>query len=265
MLLGAALAAAAAAGQWRSLGWTEKTYGPQYLIAESDAAERVDTLWSWRIAYRYLGNSTNQRTFAAAPKRGVGCGHTLGVFRSIHADIYGLLVLVAALDSLAFDWVLRQRLGGSGGVTALDPSKIVESPVPRRGKPWHLAAGLFAALLSFASVAFWDAWLVLGLGGTQAVKQLWAVTDTERLRIRCILDAVMAASYGLNRQDLKRALLDCDQPCQVISQRGFARKLDQKGFWRVDRDKDPELRHTVLTLVAFCDVEVKPAVGRHRD
>jgi hypothetical protein len=32
---------------------------------------------------------------------------------------------------------------------------------------------------------------------------------------------------------------------------------DPKGFWRVDKDKDPELRHTVLTLVAFHDLEAK--------
>ena len=28
-------------------------------------------------------------------------------------------------------------------------------------------------------------------------------------------------------------------------------------FWRVDKDKDPELRQTVLTLVAFHDLETK--------
>lgn len=30
-----------------------------------------------------------------------------------------------------------------------------------------------------------------------------------------------------------------------------------KGFWRVDKDKDPELRHTVLTIVAFHDLKEK--------
>ena len=34
-------------------------------------------------------------------------------------------------------------------------------------------------------------------------------------------------------------------------------KLDPKGFWRVDKDKDPELRHTILTLIAFHDVQQK--------
>ena len=33
--------------------------------------------------------------------------------------------------------------------------------------------------------------------------------------------------------------------------------LDPKGFWRVDKDKDPELRHTILTLIAFHDVQQK--------
>ena len=33
--------------------------------------------------------------------------------------------------------------------------------------------------------------------------------------------------------------------------------MPAKGFWRVDKDKSPELRHTVLTLIAFHDLESK--------
>ena len=33
--------------------------------------------------------------------------------------------------------------------------------------------------------------------------------------------------------------------------------LDSQGFWRVDKDMEPELRHTILTLVAYCDLESK--------
>ena len=35
------------------------------------------------------------------------------------------------------------------------------------------------------------------------------------------------------------------------------RRSNPRGFWRVDRDKEPELRHTVLTLVAFHDLQEK--------
>ena len=47
-------------------------------------------------------------------------------------------------------------------------------------------------------------------------------------------------------------LAECDRPKQT-DPTGF----NVKGFWRVDKDKDPELRHTVLTLVAFADLEAK--------
>ena len=33
--------------------------------------------------------------------------------------------------------------------------------------------------------------------------------------------------------------------------------MNPRGFWRVDKDRDPELRHTVLTLVAFHDLQQK--------
>ena len=62
-------------------------------------------------------------------------------------------------------------------------------------------------------------------------------------------DAVVAAVLGLSRSDLRYALAECDHPV------GNSDGKRPKGFWRVDRDKDPELRHTVLTLLAFHDLE----------
>ena len=38
--------------------------------------------------------------------------------------------------------------------------------------------------------------------------------------------------------------------------------LDPKGFWRVDKHRDPELRYTVLTLAAFRDLETKVETAR---
>ncbi|HAK60770.1 MAG TPA: hypothetical protein DCO77_10370 [Nitrospiraceae bacterium] len=44
---------------------------------------------------------------------------------------------------------------------------------------------------------------------------------------------------------------NCDLPA------GFSGERDSLGFWRVDKEKDPELRHTVLTLIAFHDLDEK--------
>ena len=68
-------------------------------------------------------------------------------------------------------------------------------------------------------------------------KSLWAITIHERLRLRCILDAIVAELYGLDYEDFAWILKD--DPA------------DPKGFWRVDKDKPKELRQTTLTLQAF--------------
>jgi hypothetical protein len=73
----------------------------------------------------------------------------------------------------------------------------------------------------------------------------------EQLRLRCILDAAVACLCGLDQQDFSFILKTCDEQTPDIA------RADAKGFWRVDKDKDPELRHAVLTLVAFHDLEEK--------
>lgn len=76
-----------------------------------------------------------------------------------------------------------------------------------------------------------------------------AVTISERLRLRAVLDAAIAAAFGLTHSDLRRILDNCDLPTGQIAGRQL--KLNPKGFWRLDRQLDPEVRHTVLTLVAI--------------
>jgi len=79
------------------------------------------------------------------------------------------------------------------------------------------------------------------------------VTDFERLRLRSILDAVVAELYGLDYEDFAWILKECAYPVDEI--RARSRVFDPKGFWRVDKDKLPELRHTVLALRAFKDLK----------
>lgn len=82
-------------------------------------------------------------------------------------------------------------------------------------------------------------------------KKKWALSDSERLRLRCTLDAVIAWQFGLDLNDIEYLLAACDH--QDPAESG----LNPKGFWRVDKDKAPELRHTVLALVAFHDLQKK--------
>lgn len=70
---------------------------------------------------------------------------------------------------------------------------------------------------------------------------------------RCALDALVAAAYGLTSADLGWILRDCDLPTTQLAS-GGARSLDPKGFWRIDKEQPPEVRQTVLTLVAYSDL-----------
>jgi hypothetical protein len=53
----------------------------------------------------------------------------------------------------------------------------------------------------------------------------------------------------MDLRDLKRILRDCDLPSDWN-----ARDLDPKDFWRCDRNAPPELRESVLTVVAYSDL-----------
>jgi hypothetical protein len=63
--------------------------------------------------------------------------------------------------------------------------------------------------------------------------------------------------FGLTTEDLVHLLNGCDFPYDLLHNSLVSASLDARGFWRVDKDKDPELRHTVLTLIAFHDLEEK--------
>ena len=79
-------------------------------------------------------------------------------------------------------------------------------------------------------------------------RHIWSLSRADRLRRRCVADSLAAVAFDVDRSGLWTILSDCDKPAVGSSS-------DPKGFWRVDKDKDPELRHTILTLVAFSDLQ----------
>jgi hypothetical protein len=80
-----------------------------------------------------------------------------------------------------------------------------------------------------------------------------------------MLDAIVAVLYGLGRGEFSWILKDCDHAKVRLTDKAFCRRLDPKGFWRVDKNQDPELRHTVLSLAAFDDLQAAIAAAGDRD
>jgi hypothetical protein len=118
---------------------------------------------------------------------------------------------------------------------------------------------LFRPSLAFPDISGAKIWSGRGIQGSHQYswRQLWAVSDHERGRLKIILEAV---SFYLNKfdlEDVSEILVDVDIPIEKLKNRLFCKSLEPRGFWRIDQEKAPELRHTVLSLIAFHDLKEK--------
>ena len=94
---------------------------------------------------------------------------------------------------------------------------------------------------------------------------MWHLSDSDRLRTRVQLDAICAILMEIDHDMLSYILKDCSLATSQLTSNSMRQRLDQKGFWRVDKNKTPELRHTVLTQIAFQDLEDKITAAGDRD
>jgi hypothetical protein len=224
---------------WRDIPWEQKVIEPQFLMSQSDAAS---ALVEPKLLTMEIASATNQRTGFSALVPPWPAGHKTPVQLAREPSL--TIAYSAIFNSFAFDCVLRLALGS----ISITWHVLETLPLPKPGKTIRDVCEL-ASSLSFTSEVFGSVLMQSFRAGMRQCRR--PLTRLERLRLRCILDALVAALYGLSREDLRWILRDCDHPKERVASRDFARTLDPKGFWRVDKDEDPELRHTVLTLVAF--------------
>ena len=150
------------------------------------------------------------------------------------------------------DWIIRQR----GGAAHLNWHLLAEMALPNSASAtiWQLVSRLNLHSRIYAPSVLRG----YGLHGEAAL------LDGERRRLRPAIDALAAVLYGVEADDFAHVLHETDLPVAAIRRKSH--ELNVCGFWRVDRDKDPELRHTVLTLIAFHDLEAKiEAAGGDRE
>ena len=240
---------------WDPVPWERKEFKPQYLMAQSTCEGNVQEavegdvtyslLWSprlRRVSFMDVSSATNRRTMIAAVTPPFPSGHSVAL---LNVSRCSALALAAVLDSFAFDFVLRLRLSGLHASYYI----LEECPLPKRRDPLLATVDFLAAVASMAlphsllSTRWLDAHT--HASGWLGWKASWSLKHSERLRRRCVVDSVVAQLMGLDRSDLRWLLRDSDWPI------GQVNGSDPKGFWRIDKEKDPELRQTVLTIVAY--------------
>jgi len=253
--------------RWRPLHFGEKLSQPQFLMSAQTFRERIQ-LTKDKLGFRGLSNPTNRRTWIGAVLPDWPCGNMLPVLRFGVDQPLAPLLFSAIANSYSYDYEVRKRFVGGTGAVAITISALEETAVPRPSRiPDSFA--VVAARLNLVGASMADAWLRLGaaMQGNSFVRSwgvMQAVTPHERLRLAGMADAIAACLLGLNYADLNSVLAGCDHPLGP-SHTVSGAALDQKGFWRVDSEKEPEIRHTVLTLVAFADLAEKivAAGGEH--
>jgi len=239
--------------EWQArFSYDPKLPSSQYLMSVNTARDTVSSSLEFRLGFRAVQNSLNKRTMIANLIPACPCGNSVATLQtnSLEKNLY----LLAFLCSFPLDTVLRSRMSQANVnwfyVEELATPLLDSVPKEVRQELILKTASLTATLSSALSC-----WLKLAKTfpdlRTKNLKAQLATTDYERLRLRCIIDAIAAELYKLTFEEFAWLIQDCDHPSTKVSDNTFARTLEPKGFWRVDKEKDPELRHTVLSLIAF--------------
>ncbi len=241
---------------WREIPWEDKRLEPQFLMRREDYFLKQDVpTGRVRTGFMDVTSATNKRTMIATLVPSFPAGNKVPILETNISPP----ALASSLCSLAFDWQIRQRLGG----ITLNYFIVEETILPKpQDTKW--AIDNLSLRLAAAGTPFFSEFIHHFPAGSPVQSQ-WAITPHERLRLRCMLDAIVAVLYGLDREDFTWILKDCDHPAARLSENLFCRRLDPKGFWRVDKAVDPELRHPVLSLAAFDDLQVAVASAGDRD
>lgn len=225
---------------WRTIPFDNKRIEPQYLMS-------LESLRSWpkanlgvKIAIMDITASTNSRSMIACAVTFFPFGHSAPVLTVENGDIAKSLCLAAVLNSFVFDFMARPRVGGVHFTWFI----LAECPLPcLPDVPDHTVSSIAsrAARLTFLHRRFAPEWLyVKSLDPSLANrewKHWWAVTESDRLRLRVEIDALVANLYGLDPSDFDWIVRDDPK--------------NSKGFYRVDRQLPFRERLTGLAATAF--------------
>lgn len=218
---------------WRELPPGEKRLEPQYLMRTKTWAEHSRLPRGPTITMMDVASATNTRTMIVTLSPDTP--HIDKTPRLLVGDrgIQETLAWLCVFGSMTYDFTQRIRFSA----TSLKLHFIQACPRPSGDRLATIEKGLVARA---AALLAWSPPLAPYLAFADTHYPL----PRSRLQdnwLRAQIDALVAWSYGLSREDYAWILRNDES--------------DPKGFWRVDRDLPPELRLPSLSLIAFTDLE----------
>jgi hypothetical protein len=224
---------------------------PRYWVSEGEVESRLGQ-WrhDWLLGFRDITNATNERTaiFTVLPRVGIGNNTPLIFADKITPRLQACLL--ANLNSLTFDYVARQKVGG----THLNFFVLNQLPVQAPGAYGENDVDFIAPRITELVCTAEDLLPFARDLGHNGSPYTW--DDEHRARIRSELDAYFAHLYGLTRDELRYVL----DPKDV-----FGEEFPSETF-RVLKEREEkecgEYRTRRLLLDAFDNLAASP---RFRD
>lgn len=234
--------------EWRDIPWEQKRVEPQFLLGDATYRSFPIDGRDFKVGIMDVTSATNSRTMIATPLGCAPTGHKVPTLSPINGNSTDLILLLASvLDTFSFDYLLRNRLGGLSVVWAA----LAENAVPTQKNISPALATLSSRLVGGQFLAYPR---ILRFASRDR-SHVAAVTPHERLRTRLNIEAIVYACYGLDADTVRWLLYETDLPRTQLSDRTVSKRLNPKGFWRVDKGRDTEQRQTVLSIIAFDDLQ----------
>nr|WP_210404303.1 hypothetical protein [Chroococcidiopsis sp. TS-821] len=199
------------AGETRDVTLGEKSDAnfqvqPRYWVSRSEVENKLAGKWNkeWLLAFRGITNSTNERTaiFSLLPK--IGIGHSAPVVLLEINKASQVSCLQANLSSLVFDFITRQKMGGTNF------SFFILKQLPVIPPEAYTTADIEFISSRVLELVYttWDMQPFAQDMGYDGEPFMW--NPNRRALLRAELDAYYAKLYGLTRDELRYILDPAD-------------------------------------------------------
>lgn len=208
---------------------------PRYWVDKQDVENKLGDKWNkdWLLGFRRISNTTNERTaiFDIAPKAGFGDSVFLMLPKTDKANLVSCLL--ASLNSLVFDFITRQKMGGTNMSFFIVKQLPVILPETYTESEINFISDRVLELVYTA----WDMQPFAKDMGYDGEPFIW--DEQRRAILRAELDAYYAKLYGLTRDELRYVLDPADVYGEDFPSETFRvlknKEINQYGEYRTQR------------------------------
>jgi hypothetical protein len=178
----------------------------RYWVLEREVQARLDGRWNkhWLLGWRDICRSTDERTVIAGVLPRVAVGHTMPIMLAADATASTLVGLQANMSALPFDFVARQKIGGTHLTYGyLNQLPLFAPEVYEHGLAWSPRESLGEWLTLRVLELTYTAWDMQPFARDLCYDGPPFPWDPERrFQLRCELDAAFFHLYGIERDDV---------------------------------------------------------------